>query len=75
MVNLERGQLLHIRACRGETLTIEERTELESWYAEMDAEEARILNTATMDQEFTDSRYSQLRQAMSDVKSTLEQIG
>jgi|SRR5579872_2835457 len=44
MVAMKRGQELHGRACRGENLSDEERTELAAWYAEMDAEESRILN-------------------------------
>jgi uncharacterized protein involved in exopolysaccharide biosynthesis len=43
MVAMERGQELHGRACRGENLSNEERAELEAWYAEMDAEEAKTL--------------------------------
>ena len=46
MVSLERGQELHDRACRGERLNKRERTELDSWYAAMDAEEAQVLNRA-----------------------------
>ncbi len=43
MVSLERGQELHHRSCEGEQLTVEEQAELETWYAEMDDEEARLL--------------------------------
>src|SRR5438309_8182576 len=41
MISLERGQKLHAQACDGENLTPEDRAELESWYAQMDAEEAQ----------------------------------
>ena len=34
---------MHGRACRGENLSNEERAELEAWYSEMDAEEAKTL--------------------------------
>ena len=43
MVEMGRGQELHSRACRGERLSDDELCELDTWYAEMDAEEARSL--------------------------------
>jgi uncharacterized alpha-E superfamily protein len=74
MVSIERGQSLHLRACRGEKLTVEERADLDSWYAAMDAEEASILNSAESGSESADELRDQVSRAMADVKSTLERI-
>ena len=49
MISTERGQQLHDRACRGQPLTQGERTELDAWYAEMDAEEAHLLQNNSAD--------------------------
>ena len=43
MVEIFRGQELHSRACRGEQLSKEERSELDSWFAAMDSEETKML--------------------------------
>ena len=67
MVKVERGQELHLRACRGDTLTIEERDKLNSWYSEMDAGEELILSSATTHADSTDRVHDQIRQTISDV--------
>ncbi len=46
MIPNERGQELHCRSVQNQPLTPEERTELEAWYAKMDADEAKILSVA-----------------------------
>jgi septal ring factor EnvC (AmiA/AmiB activator) len=43
MVGKERGQELHDRATRGLPLTEGELSELDQWYAQMNAEEARVV--------------------------------
>jgi hypothetical protein len=43
MVGMERGQKLHDRATRGLPLTDGERSELDQWYAQMNAEEGRMV--------------------------------
>jgi hypothetical protein len=37
------GQQLHDRATRGESLSAEERAQLDAWYARLDAEEGAVL--------------------------------
>jgi hypothetical protein len=44
MAVLSRGQSLHERAAGGESLSADERAELDAWYASMDAEEDAHLN-------------------------------
>lgn len=74
MVSIERGQELHGRACDGEVLTDSERVELESWYAEMDAEEERALNLPPSISPTNDELRSQIRDRMEEVKTTLDEI-
>lgn len=74
MVSIECGQKLHLRACQGDTLTQTERTELDSWYAEMDAEESKVLDSTSARPVSVDDLRDNIRQAMIDVKSTLVQI-
>jgi hypothetical protein len=40
------GQQLHDRATRGESLSAEERAQLNAWYARLDAEEGAVLAAA-----------------------------
>lgn len=44
MGEMKRGQELHTRSCNSENLSEAEQAELEVWYAQMDAEEAAMLN-------------------------------
>lgn len=43
MITMKRGQHLHDRATRRLPITDEERVELQQWYDQMDAEEARTV--------------------------------
>lgn len=47
MVSDELGKQLHDRATRGEALSIEERAQLEAWYAEKDRAEVLLQRTAS----------------------------
>jgi hypothetical protein len=48
MLSDELGMQLHDRETRGELLTEQERTQLEAWYAQKDAAEKSMLETAQM---------------------------
>jgi|SRR5579871_2615443 len=43
MIEMKRGHELHRKVSRGEKLSKQERADLEAWYTEMDAEEAKTL--------------------------------
>jgi peptidoglycan hydrolase CwlO-like protein len=59
-----RGQQLHDKATRGETLTMEEQHELEQWYAQEDGIEAALLQVATIND--TDPNIQRQVQAILD---------
>jgi hypothetical protein len=74
MVNRERGQELHGRACRGENLSAEERAELETWYAAMDAEEAALLNLDLPESPTNEELRARIRARLGELQATLEDI-
>jgi hypothetical protein len=47
MITNELGTYLHDRCTRGQLLTAEEQLQLEQWYQQQDAEEAKQLNLVT----------------------------
>ena len=74
MIEMGRGQDLHSRACRGEFLSEEERRELDAWYAEMDAEEAKTLGQDTAELPTNEELRGQVRDRLSELQTTLEKI-
>lgn len=74
MVAMERGQELHGRACWGEVLSDEERAELEAWYAQMDAEEAAILNLDLPESPTNEELRAQLLLYLRELQKTVEEI-
>src|SRR5437016_4187215 len=73
MIAMKRGQELHGRACRGEDLSDKERTDLEAWYAEMDAEEAKTLKV-TEDTPSVEELRTQLGLEVRALRQTVEEI-
>ena len=44
------GRMLHDRSTRGETLSVDEQTQLETWYEQQDTLEGDILGTSSQDE-------------------------
>ena len=74
MVEMGRGQELHSRACRGERLSDDELCELDTWYAEMDAEEARRLRQDAVESPTDEVLRDQIRERLTKLQATLEKI-
>jgi septal ring factor EnvC (AmiA/AmiB activator) len=72
MVARERGQELHDRATRGLPLTDEERSELDQWYAQMNAEEARMVRIP--EQSHLKGVQDQIDTALREIRETTQQI-
>jgi hypothetical protein len=70
---MERGQELHGRSCHGENLSDAERAELEAWYAEMDAEEARTLHITESSPSVEELR-AQLDRETGELRRTVEDL-
>lgn len=67
------GQRLHDRATRGETLTIEEREQLQTWYARHDQEELQQLASAPIPRDLTELQ-TRVLQATAQVVSQAQRI-
>ncbi len=74
MVEMRRGQELHVRSCRGENLSDEDRKELEAWYAERDAEEAAMLNPDLPESPTNEQLRAEIRLRLRELQGTLENI-
>ena len=74
MVEMGRGQGLQSRACRGERLSYDEQCELDVWYAEMDAEEARSFGQDVVESPTDEVLRDQIRERLTELKATLEKI-
>jgi peptidoglycan hydrolase CwlO-like protein len=73
MVSDELGKQLHDRATRGEALSVEERAQLEDWYATQDRAEADQLGlTATA--ETVDSLQTQIDSALAQLATITRRI-
>jgi hypothetical protein len=74
MVETSRGQELHRRACDGDQLSEEERRNLDAWYAEMDAEEAKALGQGITASPTIEEMRFEARDRLAELQATIEKI-
>ena len=74
MVDMTRGQDLHRRACRGEQLSEMERRELDTWYAEMDAEEAQLFAQAPKELPTNAELQTEIENRLAELEATFARI-
>jgi hypothetical protein len=74
MAEMSRGQELHKRVCSGHKLSEEERVELESWYSEMDREEAQALRPDLAESPTNEGLRIEIRDRIDDLQAALDKI-
>jgi hypothetical protein len=72
MIAIKRGQELHDRATRMQPLTDGERDDLQRWYDQMDAAEARTLRMPTSGN--VETIETQIESTLRDIQATTKQI-
>ena len=74
MIPAQRGQELHLRSSRGESLTAAEHAELADWYAELDAGEQAMLRREASAIPTEEELRTQIGLRLGELQSTLEEI-
>lgn len=74
MVDVKHGQELHRRSCDGEPLSELEQAELETWYAQMDAEEAALLNLNAPEPEAIETLRAEYRLRLQELQEAVEEV-
>ena len=73
MISNELGVQLHDRWTRGQLLTAEEQTQLELWYQQQDAQEAKQLNLVSTVVEISDLQ-AQIEMTLKQLATVIQRI-
>lgn len=74
MVEMSRGQELHRRVSRGDQLSEEERRDLDAWYEEMDAEEAKMLAQHPEESPTNEELQAEIQNRLAELQATRTRI-
>jgi predicted nucleic acid-binding Zn-ribbon protein len=72
-ISNELGMQLHDRWTRGQVLTVEEQEQLEVWYQQQDAEEAKQLNPVSTAVEISDLQ-AQVEMGLTQLATVIQQV-
>jgi len=73
VISNELGMQLHDRWTRGQVLTAEEREQLEVWYQQQDAKEAKQLNPVSTAVEISDLQ-AQVEMALTELATVIQRV-